>query len=218
MNSLNSLIKAIKEYKGEISLHIIYDGKPANKDLVKLARSAGTFEVINLENNSGSFRYAYQLALKFDKEDIVYFVEDDYFHLPAAIKELKFAFDNICPDYLTLYDHPVRYAEDYKFGLDLPTKTEIFFAGNHHWRHQESTCMTFASKVETLQEDKELFWRYTNQEVPEDRELFRRLLGLTGYEKGSPCRSLIGPMPSLATHLHVPWLAPGIDWEYESKK
>jgi hypothetical protein len=218
LGCFDNLIKIINNCPERISFLTIYDGEPDNKALIKKAKTSGKFINVMHKNNSRSFRCAYEQALNYKDEDIVYFVEDDYLHLPESIAELKTAFDKIDPDYLTLYDHPVRYADEYKFGLDLPTKTEIFFAGNHHWRHQESTCMTFAARVQTLKEDKGIFWRYTATDVPEDREIFRRLQGLTGYEKGSPQRILIGPMPSLATHLHLPWLAPGIDWDEANKR
>lgn len=218
VSCFQSLIKAIEEYPGSINLLTVYDGELENKELIQLAKNSGSFKNIMFKKNSESFRYAYECALNYKSDTIVYFVEDDYFHLSDAIKELKNAFNKIGPDYLTLYDHPVRYAEDYKFGLDLPTNQQIYFAGNHHWRYQESTCMTFAAKVKTLKEDKGIFWRYTQNDTPEDRELFKRLQGLIGYEKGSPKRALIGPMPSLATHLHLPWLAPGVNWENEAKK
>ena len=213
-----TLVDSLKFCSEKYSLTSIYDGNLENQEFARIAKTEGDLLNINLKNNAGSFLFAYKHALNYKPNNIVYFVEDDYFHLKDAISELGVAFKMINPDYLTLYDHPVRYAEDYKFGLDLPTNGTIYFAGHHHWRHQESTCMTFAARVATLTEDKELFQRYNSKDVPEDRELFRRLQGLVGYEKGSPKRTLIGPMPSLATHLHLPWLAPGIDWGNESEK
>ena len=163
----------------------------------------------------------YQKATRLQSNDLVYFVEDDYIHKPDSIEKLLECSNEIKEaDYITLLDHPVRYARDYHFGLDVPHRiTTIFLSTSHHWRSQESTCMTFAAKVRTLREDKPIFEKYVKQrDVPEDRELFKRLQGLAGYEEDSPFRLLIGPIPSLCTHCHIPWMAPIVDWEEIIKK
>ena len=62
--------------------------------------------------NSKSFIHAVEKALDF-KENIVYFVEDDYYHrqdAPQLITEgLKVG------DYITLYDHPDKYTKIYYY-------------------------------------------------------------------------------------------------------
>jgi hypothetical protein len=82
--------------------------------------------------------------------------------------------------------------------------------------------MTFASTSRTLQEDLEYFEKYKDNGKgrPEDRELFREMQGLEDYQYKHPDtpRILVGPMPSLATHAHLPWLAPLVDWESEARK
>ena len=73
--------------------------------------------------------------------------------------------------------------------------------------------MTFVAQVAVLRDDRAIFDKYVRQApVPEDRELFRKLQGLMGYEDSSPFRLLIGPIPSLATHCHLPWMASIINW------
>lgn len=180
----------------------------------------GRIDYVDYTSNSETFRYVYDKAILLPKDEIVYLVEDDYWHLEDSLVKLQAAFDVLKVDYVTLYDHPVRYATDYKFGLDLPSVRgrQIWIAGNHHWRVQESTCMTFAVLAGTLQEDRDIFWRYSETDIPNDRELFRRLQGLPGYEEGSRGRLLIGPMPSLSTHCHLPWLAPCVNWEEKAKQ
>lgn len=165
--------------------------------------------------NSASMRVALSIAGAQPPDSFVYFVEDDYLHTLDSLTALQSAACHFArTTYLTLYDHPIRYATDYKFGLDLPTLSpRIELVENRHWRTQESTCMTFGGTAATVQEDMAIFERYLSTDVPADRELFRRLQGLVSYEDGSPCRELFGPVPSLATHCHDPWLAPAVDWQ-----
>ncbi|HVX92814.1 MAG TPA: glycosyltransferase [Candidatus Dojkabacteria bacterium] len=209
-NFLHSLSK-VKDYK----FTLVFDGEIDN-EFELLAKKHGDIDIVNRIGNSGSCWYTFEKAIKENQdEDIIYFVEDDYIHTEDALVKLVEAFEKIeDADYITLFDHPVRYIDEYHYGLDIPHyNQEIFITSNHHWRTQESTCMTFATKVKTLKEDKEHFDLYVRQRpVPEDRELFKRLQGLAGYEKRSPFRLLLGPMPSLCTHCHKLWMAPIIDW------
>ena len=46
---------------------------------------------------------------KLDPEDIVYIVEDDYYHLDGWSQILSEAFNTFDVDYVTLYDHPDKY-------------------------------------------------------------------------------------------------------------
>lgn len=213
LSSLKNFIfclKKISEYK----FTLIFDGI-ISREFAELVSNIGAIKTLPKVGNAESFWRTYQMAIKLHSNEIVYFVEDDYLHTPDAIeklvecrKELKIA------DYVTLYDHPVRYAADYRFGLDMPLKREgVYLTKQHHWRTVESTCMTFCANVETLKADKIIFERYVkNKLVPEDRELFRRLQGLNGYETDSYFRTVVGPVPSLATHCHAQWMAPLINW------
>lgn len=222
LDGLKSITMAAEELSG-YRFNLIFDGDADSdevRELIAWAEDYGEIDMVDYKNNSKTFRYAYEQATLLPEDDIVYFVEDDYWHLRGSLVKLQAAFDELKADYVTLYDHPVRYATDYKFGLDLPSVkgTQIWIAGDHHWRTQESTCMTFAARVSTLREDKDIFWRYSETDVPNDREAFRRLQGLLCYEEGSRGRILIGPMPSLSTHCHLPWLAPCVNWEERVKK
>lgn len=200
------------------NLKIIVDG---NFDLFNIKKImsdlniCGNIENISIKENSGSFLYSIEKSFNLNSNDMVYFSEDDYLYTSEAFKKLENLLKENFYDYITLYDHPVRYASIYKFGLDIPNKKEtIFISENHHWRTQESTCMTFASKVKTLKEDFHIFKIYLKDKVPQDRYLFRKLQGLKDYEDNSPNRILIGPIPSLITHCHKDWLAPIVNWEF----
>lgn len=196
------------------SFCLINDG-PVEPALRALAEQAG--EVVELPSvgNSPSFWHALEVAIQFPEDTLVYFVEDDYLHTRDALTKLVDCHEDLRADYYTLYDHPVRYMPDYPLGADLPVSdTTVYISRSHHWRVVESTCMTFAATARTLREDSSIFDRHVgSRRVPADRELFRHLQGLGQYANDSPRRRLIGPVPSLATHLEEPWLAPVVDWE-----
>jgi len=150
--------------------------------------------------------------------DIIFFVEDDYLWLPESVSEIiHILLKEEGVDYVTPYDHPVRYDKKFYFGVDLPHwNNEIYLGKSRHFRSQESTCMTFATRGKTIKEDINLHLVYSPEEMkcPNDRELFRRLQCLGGYNNAvTKRRLLVGPVPSLATHVHLPYLAPIIDWE-----
>ncbi|MEA3357469.1 MAG: hypothetical protein U9Q67_03470 [Patescibacteria group bacterium] len=217
---LKSLIQSIQQITN-YRFSFYYDSPVVPEEFSRILKKINS-PVIKLPNlgNSGSFWHVYKDAIEIPPEDWVYFVEDDYIHKEDSIKKLTECINHIeVADYITLFDHPVRYATDDHFGLDVPHRNNtIYITESHHWRTQESTCMTFAAKAKTLKKDYDIFNKYIcKTDAPEDRELFKRLQGLPGYENGSPFRTLIGPIPSLSTHCHIPWMAPVVDWEKIAK-
>ncbi len=119
--------------------------------------------------NAGSFLHALDMACVLPKNEIVYFVEDDYLHRPEAPKILPEGFAQA--DYVTLYDHPDKYGPLYNFGEPC----RIFRKPNSHWRTTVSTCMTFAAKVETLKKDRFVFHSNCLNNHPHDHEIFVQL-------------------------------------------
>lgn len=120
--------------------------------------------------NAGSFRHAYELALTLPDETLVYFVEDDYLHMPVAPYLLE---EGIAvADYITVYDHPDKYGPSYDYGeISKVVKTKTC-----HWRYSISTTMTFATQVRTLKEDQEIWWKWTDTPHPYDHEAFSELV------------------------------------------
>ena len=103
-----------------------------------------------------------------------------------------------------------------------------------HWRSAVSTTMTFAAKVQTLREDREVFIKFCQWNIPADYGIFAiltmqddlneaKFFAETGREGMAKVivdnflfrrkkRLLISPLPSFATHTETAYLAPLIDW------
>lgn len=191
---------------------LISAGEPST-DCIKLLPAHIEVEILKQCGNSASFLHALRRSLQYPPTDLVYFVEDDYLHVPQALEKLLDCHRELQPDYITLYDHPARYWGPEHPHADLPLRTKFCrVTATHHWRNVESTCMTFSARTETLRQDCQIIINHLAPKAPQDRELFRHLQGLGKYSGHEPPRVLIGPVPSLATHCEDPWLAPVIDW------
>lgn len=137
--------------------------------------------------NAGSLIYALELALERNSDDtLVYFCEDDYLHLPHAIKLLEEGLQ--VSDYVTLYDHPDKYTSVYDFG----EVSKVFRTKSSHWRHTQSTCMTFGTRVGVLREDLEVWKKHVDGNHPHDHKIFTEL--------GTKGRKLSVSIPGVACH------------------
>ena len=118
---------------------------------------------------------------------------------------------------------------------NLP-KYSIFLTMSRHWRECISTTMTFAARVKTLIEDKEIWKHYCQGNIPLDFLAFinitkqdnleeaKRLMNLgctdlaeiiiNNYFNNRPKRLLICPIPALSTHTDINAinLSTLIDW------
>lgn len=137
--------------------------------------------------NSGSFLNCLKQAIdSHNDEKIIYFVEDDYIHLPLSSQVI---FEGIeLADYVTLYDHPDKYTSFYDHG----ETTRVFRSKSTHWKQTISTCMTFASKIKTLRQDLEIWEKACSDETPHDHEAF--------VELRSKNKFVLSSIPGLACH------------------
>lgn len=188
---------------------------PLPEERVEQMAAAGLVVPGEGMGNGGSYRRALDLALeRSGAGDLVYLAEDDYLLLPDAFTVLLAATDAIPEaDYFTLYDHPDRYRRtDDKDG----GRSRVFLGGVRHWRSVESTCLSFAARVSALGEDRLLHLRVAEEEIPDDRALWRNLQGLSFrgmLPGGRPRRLLVSPIPALATHVETEHLSPLVDWD-----
>lgn len=190
---------------GQNKIHILGDNiteEPLKAFLLGLPSPAVTLEFSQL-NNAQSFKYVYSKAVGLPDTETVYFVEDDYLHLPKSSIALEEALQRSY--YASLYDHPDKYVDGInpyvKHGGEV---TKVIKTNSTHWKFTNSTTMTFAAKAKTLKEDKEVWDEFLTGAHPHDFHAFVAL-----YKKG---RSLVTPIPALATHAEPKWLSPFVDW------
>jgi hypothetical protein len=205
INNLNCLRNYLKEF-GSQGLKIIADNV-SNKTFDRLKGDNLDVERTAYGNGAASFNHALEMALKNPDDSIVYLLEDDYLHRPGARKILMEGV-NSGADYVSLYDHPDKYATD-KASNPLVSGegelTRVFHTDSVHWKITNSTTMTFAALVKTLKRDLAVIMEHTSGSHPRDFDMFIAL-----RRKG---RVLITPIPGYSTHGESSWLAPLTDWE-----
>jgi hypothetical protein len=161
-------------------------------------------EKVSVGHGAGTFNLALDKALKCGDDDIIYFIENDYLHLPNAPKILKEGFDTGA-SYVALYDHPDKYIDGANpLVEDGGEVTRVMLTNSCHWKLTNSTTMTFAAKVKTLKEDEAVLRAHTNGSYPRDYDMFISLRDLG--------RGLVTPIPGYSTHGETAWLSPLIDW------
>lgn len=168
-------------------------------------------ERTSVGHGAGTFRMAFEQALKLGDNDLCYFLEDDYLHLPESLDCLEEAASFNEEDYITLYDHPDKYGFQWAGMSWLQKRQEILFTGHRHWQTTSSTTMTFAAFADVLRRDRDVFMRWTETKHPYDFQIF---IELALFNKAY----LISPIPSLSTHGETKFLAHVIDWEKYSKE
>lgn len=167
-NCLENFLNIFNDFE----IHIIKDNcnEKVEAEVQSILKRFPTIkqEKTNL-GNSGSFKHIYEKAIQNDPEAMVYFVEDDYLHHPDAPTILLEGLT--VGDYTTLYDHPDKYTQEYNCG----EISKVIRSKNHHWKHSISTTMTFATKVSTLIEDKNVWFKHCNGPHPDDHLAFTEL-------------------------------------------
>jgi hypothetical protein len=164
----------------------------------------------SIKSGAGTFNYALDMALKFDKNDVVYFLENDYIHKTNSDVILLEGI-NAGGDYVSLYDHPDKYIPSSRGGNqfiddDGGEITKVYLTKSSHWKITNSTTMTFASKVNTLMEDEDILRKWTNMgSYPRDFDMFIEL-----RNKG---KVLLTSIPGYSTHGESAWLSPLTNWE-----
>jgi hypothetical protein len=160
-------------------------------------------------SSAGSWRHVFEYAFKNFREptDVVYFLEDDYLHLPNSAKAIREGLQ--IAEYVSLYDHNDKYIPGTNggnpfIGEDAGELTKVFRTPSTHWKLTNSTTMTFATTMQQLHEDKSVWEEFTTGTHPNDFACFLKLRDLG--------RALITPIPGLSTHCEPDWAAPGIDW------
>jgi hypothetical protein len=157
------------------------------------------FEIVevNYSDNERSLLETFKIADSLYNN--IYFVEDDYLHLPNSIKIIAEGVENF--KLVTGYDHLDRYkrTDDLTFGQEYIAFSQ---KTNCHWRTAESTCCTWATTRDMW---KNVVGDFAKTYRLQDRELFR------GLNTEHNIR-LWNPIPAVTTQVDIN-LSPGVNWE-----
>lgn len=189
---LRSFVRGMSDLQPPI--HFILDRCPKTYDsmLAMYVPWTYTAEYTELGIN-GTMLRAYDLAKNSDEP--VLLQECDYVYqfmcgrlLEKAIKKLRL---------VSPYDHLNFYRDR---NLHSPT-CDLTLVSNHHFRTTERNVMTWGATPDFFARNLDLLERYGYL----DSEVWYKL-----KERGE---KLWVPIPSLATHMHKDFLAPGVKWE-----
>lgn len=200
--ALDSLLRDV----APADLTVVFDGQGLGGDdipsyILRAAEKGVRVVAGRFGSDARSMKAATKVVLDagWDDGDIVYFVEDDYVHLPGWAAVMKEAFEHDVADYVTLYDHP----DKYDGGVYPRLAAELRVTPSRHWRSTPSTTNTWATRVGRLKRDLPVhsaFVRSWNV----DHEKFVAL-----RESGARVASCI---PGMSTHCHLPLLSPAVAW------
>ena len=161
-------------------------------------------DYVSVGHGAGTFNLALDKALTFDDSEIVYFIENDYLHLPNSLNILKEGIE-MGANFVSLYDHPDKYIDGANPEVQGGGETtRVMLSESSHWKLTNSTTMTFAATVGTLRKAEKILRQYTQGSYPRDFDMFIHLRSI-GY-------SLITPIPGYSTHGETAWLTPLTDW------
>jgi len=201
---------------GKENFYVFADN--CGKETIEMIAAFG-IEAIEIKlGNALSWRHIVQFSIdNFGPEEMVYLLEDDYLHKANSAAALKEALD--FADYATLYDHPDKYISHSAVGTNPYIEkgaehTRVWLTKSSHWKQTNSTTMTFAAKVSTLIEDREIWWEFTSKGFPNDFGAFQQLQGLGSWENKifGKQRVLVSSIPGLSTHGESAWLSPFTNW------
>jgi len=176
----------------------------------KLQRVVRTHE----GSSAGGFRFCFGMALQLPDDTFVLFVENDYLFVPNSYNLLLEGM-HTSADYISPYLHPDKFIPASQGGNwsvddDGGQITKVYKTNNRFWMLVDSTTMTFGAKASTLKRDSDIISKHILGEYPTDCAMFNEL-----RENN---RSLIQPIPTLATHGELKWLASTIGLEINSWK
>jgi len=204
---LQNFCNAFYEHINDI--HIIADNcSEPTIDIINKYIDPANIEKVSVGHGAGTFNLALDKALKWEDDEIVYFVENDYLHKPNSPTILKEGF-GLGASFVALYDHPDKYMDPRAGGNPYceggAEDTRVYLTDSCHWKITNSTTMTFASKVSTLKKTEPNLRKWTNMgHYPQDFKMF--------IEFQNNNELLITPIPGYATHGETAWLSPLTDW------
>ena len=203
------LLNCISEF-GSDSITVF--GDSLNEETEEFVKSHElNYVPVKYASGAGTFLHAFNAALELGDDEIVYFLEDDFLHLPGSKAVLLEAASSYNA-YATLYDHPDKYVDATLGGnpqiTDGEEVTKLIKTKSSHWKITNSTVMTFAARVSRLKADRELM-KAAAERYPKMTDSYWFFTQLS-QTVGVPVLSAV---PGLSTHCEKDWLSPFTDWE-----
>lgn len=194
---LKSFLNAVEFARDQIDKVIfVHDGPEG----ILFNQIPKEFEIVKIHNNNNAASISKILDVATDIGGNLYFIEDDYLHMPESISKI----DIVLPELklVTGYDHPSKYTDQYshQYRFTLEKKNIFNSASNMNWQTSEFTCYTFAIEESTYKE----FASMIRSKTINDIQLFVEL-----NNRGVPLWSSI---PGLATHVDT-YPSPNVNWE-----
>jgi len=182
---------------GQHEMHVVLDGPRGELSEYIESFKHVNIRQINANGNAACLSHVYDIYLnEFSNRD-VYFVEDDYLHLPNSIDLISEGVNSF--DLVTGYDHTDRYT---RTDDNTYRQESIVLGKTCHWRTAESTTCTWATKGGEWGNQ---LIKTAKHYLLEDRAFFRHLIS-------SEIRLYI-PMPGCTTHMNACQLSPYTDWQ-----
>lgn len=183
----------------DVQLHVVMDGD-INSNFISKYKDSFIGHEIKAGNDQSSFFQTWEIVknTQMEKNDLIYFLENDYLHIDGWIEKITELFSTYkLSHYVSLYDHNDKYF--LPMYDDLVSK--IFVTENHHWRTTPSTCGSFIINHELFESDYDI-----HTSVVGDHNKFLQL----AEERN---RMVITPIPGLSTHCMEGLMSPTINWE-----
>jgi len=183
----------------DVQLHVVMDGD-INSNFISKYKDSFIGHEIKAGNDQSSFFQTWEIVknTQMEKNDLIYFLENDYLHIDGWIEKITELFSTYkLSHYVSLYDHNDKYF--LPMYDDLVSK--IFVTENHHWRTTPSTCGSFIINRELFESDYDI-----HTSVVGDHNKFLQL----AEERN---RMVITPIPGLSTHCMEGLMSPTINWE-----
>ena len=188
---LKSFIEAFSEVKPKI--HFILD--KCGSEWEKMIKTPFEQEIEHVEFGTMFRTLPYQYELARNANDYVLFQEDDYIYLKDTGQKLLDAMKVL--EFVSPYDHREFYTLN---KVNHKPPFDIKLIGEQHWRTIDFNTMTWGCHSERLKD----YWDELNMYGYWDKD--------TWIGMGKAGAKLWSPIPSLATHMHLDFLSPGIDW------
>ena len=221
-----------------VKIWVLLDGCPAEyADIFRRCFAEEDLVLIPLPGigNYGTFNKQMEILLGQADAELIYFAEDDYFYLQDQFRlmlDFLQAHDDV--DFVSPFDH----LDCYTMELHRTPAWLRAFQGRH-WRTAASTCLTFLTTRRVLRETERVFRTYARKNYDSSlwlsltkervlapwawpgiarREPFSMKIFAKAWLFGWPQilfgnrRKIWMPVPSIASHMDVNALAPGVDW------